>query len=262
MEERTLRCPNCGANTTNADNCEYCGSLLVRFVEKGIDLSKTSYTSNAEVFPGLIKELEQNIALQKQSDKFVATDIYRAVGQELYVLPSVLRTGKSDWFDKQNITLSNSKTGLVIALDFSTCVDEKSNADFNQKKEKQLALFKQLPCFELFTPHRCFYTDPWGVERKGIQYAIDFGEDAEGAARLISEIMIKVYGVPLDEGVEFYTNYGFANVEKSRKQVNASRGYGNYEYDDDEYDDDDDKLRPAWYHWVIVAIIILWWLFS
>ena len=88
-ELKSYTCPNCGANTTNADNCEYCGSLLVRFVEKGIDLSKTSYLSNTEVFPGLIKELKQNLAMQEQGDESTVTDIYRANSVKVnnYVCP-------------------------------------------------------------------------------------------------------------------------------------------------------------------------------
>ena len=39
MEANVIKCPNCGASSTNHTNCEYCGSLLVRFVDKGIDLS-------------------------------------------------------------------------------------------------------------------------------------------------------------------------------------------------------------------------------
>ena len=252
-ELKSYTCPNCGANTANIDNCEYCGSLLVRFVEKGIDFSKTSYTSNAEVFPGLIKELEQNLALQKQGDEGVVTDILRAVGKDesggIGFLSCVIRTGMSAWLDDQAITLSNSDKGLMIVLSFSTYVDEKSNADYNREMERRLALFKQLPCFELFTSHRCFFTDDGGDECKGIEYAIDFGQDAEGAARLISEIMAKVYGVPLDEDVEFYTNYGSDNVDKSRERLLAARtGEG--------------KSWPAWHYVVAGIIFIIWWLVS
>ena len=65
-ELKTFVCPNCGANTTNAQNCEYCGSLLVRFVEKGIDLSHTTYLNNDAVFPGLITQLKYNLKLQEK----------------------------------------------------------------------------------------------------------------------------------------------------------------------------------------------------
>lgn len=49
-ELKSYTCPNCGANTTDARNCEFCGSLLVRFVEKGIDLSQTTYLDDTETF--------------------------------------------------------------------------------------------------------------------------------------------------------------------------------------------------------------------
>ena len=60
MEMVSLKCPNCGANATNNQNCEYCGSLLVRFVDKGIDLSNTSYLDDSLVFPGLKEKLKEN----------------------------------------------------------------------------------------------------------------------------------------------------------------------------------------------------------
>ena len=50
MEANVIKCPNCGASSTNHTNCEYCGSLLVRFVDKGIDLSTTSYLTNDKVY--------------------------------------------------------------------------------------------------------------------------------------------------------------------------------------------------------------------
>lgn len=250
-ELKSYTCPNCGANTTNGDNCEYCGSLLVRFVEKGIDLSKTSYLSNTEVFPGLIKELEQNLAMQEQGDKATVTDIYRAngvKGNECCL--SVLRTGKCCWSDDQNILLSKSNKGLVIVLGFDTYVDtsDLDNVEFNKECERELNLFKQLPSYELFTPHNCFYTNDWGDKQKAIEYAIDFGEDAEGAARLISEILIKVYEVPLDENLEFYTNYGGNKVDESRRMMDESRG-NSYDGDDDD-DDNNGQSYPSWVYWV------------
>ena len=64
MELKSLVCPHCGANTTNMQNCEYCGSLLVRFVDKGIDISNTSYNNGDNIFPGLLTELRNNLTLQ------------------------------------------------------------------------------------------------------------------------------------------------------------------------------------------------------
>lgn len=230
MEERILKCPNCGANATNHDNCEYCGSLLVRFVSKGIDLSNTSYTSNTNVFPGLIQELKQNLTFQKQGSETTATDIHRSI-ENSYPgstggICSVLRPGCCCWQDNQYITLYKSNIGLIIVLDFSTYVDADTSEimNFNKESERKHELFKQLPCFNLFTSHRSFYTDDNGDKRKGCEYAIDFGEDAEGAARLISEIMTTVYGIPLDENIEYYTNYGQHNIDETRKNIEISRG--------------------------------------
>lgn len=53
-----LTCPNCGAAATNHKNCEYCNSLLVRFVEKGIEIDQSRYGKDAWVFPGLNEMLE------------------------------------------------------------------------------------------------------------------------------------------------------------------------------------------------------------
>lgn len=55
-----LNCPNCGAAAKNHKNCEYCGSLLIRFVEKGIELPQ-HYRNNNKVFSGLIDALKENL---------------------------------------------------------------------------------------------------------------------------------------------------------------------------------------------------------
>ena len=75
MEAKVIKCPNCGASSTNHTNCEYCGSLLVRFVDKGIDLTTTSYLTNDKVYEGLIDALQQNLERQELSDSIVETDI-------------------------------------------------------------------------------------------------------------------------------------------------------------------------------------------
>ena len=81
MENLTaINCPNCGAATTNHKNCEYCGSLLVRFVDKGIELAQTSYINNAKVLPGLIEKLTENLEIQKEDpNASVVTDVLRKV---------------------------------------------------------------------------------------------------------------------------------------------------------------------------------------
>ena len=227
MEEKLLKCPNCGANATNHQNCEYCGSLLVRFADKGIDLSKTTYMSNAEVFPGLIQHLQQNLRMQENSDEVVVTDIYGELGKEGdtggYIM-SVLQTGKCHWFDDQDINLGDGDIGFCISVGFCTVVDESDeNArNFNRLIDEQLARFERLECFPLFTPHACYGTDDNGYKRRIREYAIDFGKDVEGAARLISEILQKVMLIPLTERIEIFTNQGEA-IDQARKEAEKAR---------------------------------------
>ncbi len=223
MEERILKCPNCGANATNHQNCEYCGSLLVRFVDKGINLSNTSYTSDSEVFPGLIQHLQQNLKMQENTNESVATDIYRQLGKyergsNGYVM-SILRTGNCIWQDGQSIALGEGNQGFCVTIRFDTyrngfTSDENS---FNLQKNEEMARFEELDSFPLFTPHTS-YDDVWLRH----EYAIDFGKDVEGAARLISEVMQRVFQIPLTEEIEISTNQGNA-IEVARDQAHKKR---------------------------------------
>lgn len=62
-EIKTIVCPNCGANTTNHQNCEYCGSMLVRCYEMmdcnedGIDELLNDIRSQAYVSPLLCERV-------------------------------------------------------------------------------------------------------------------------------------------------------------------------------------------------------------
>jgi len=230
MEEKLLKCPNCGANATNHQNCEYCGSLLVRFVDKGIDLSKTTYTSNAEVFPGLIAELEQNLRLQESNPNVnVVTDIWREKEKVAKwtsgLLISVGRSGYSQWVDGKPINNSGEKTGLCICLNFEQALKNWARQDeevkMNEIKSSQIKKFKKLKCYSLFTYNSCKYevnVTPY----VSYEYAIDFGRDIEGAARLISEIMRNVLDVTSADNPEIKTNVG-EMIEISRKEEDEAR---------------------------------------
>ena len=247
-------CPNCGANTTNAHNCDYCGSLLVRFVERNIDLSGTSYLNNDKVIPGLIKHLEQNLLTQKNSEESVVTDIYAKINNG-FVCISVLRQGKALWMNNTRICISDQTDGLLVCFVFDPFSDsghENYNSEINQLERK----FKNLPSFDLFTPNRSYYTDNDGNKRKSSEYAIYFGHDAEGAARIISEVIEKVYGLNHDDNsIEIYTNSGHDNIEKSR-QAYDDNFYGRSSVDD-YYEEDEDSTFSIfgipWY-WLFAAI--------
>ena len=252
MELKVLKCPNCGANTTNAQNCEYCGSLLVRFVDKGIDLSKTSYTNDSATFPGLAEELKRNLQLQeKNPGEGVATDLWTLkadTGDSESIC--VLRSGKCVWMDDQEMNISDSKNGLIIDMNFDTLVDGNGNDDWSKKQMKNLEVFKKLDSFPLFTGHTYNHT-AYGQERYCREYAIDFGNDAEGAARLISEILQKVYGWTMNTNFDMYTEVGADNVQRARDNWLKAHGF--------EVQEESSFLEDYW--WVIAGLIG-WFLFK
>lgn len=225
MELKSLVCPHCGANTTNAQNCEYCGSLLVRFVDKGIDISNTSYLSGICEYPGLLTELNNNLRLQAENpNKCVFTDIcwIESDGRSGYV--GIGTSGLIDWSDSSPINLGSKEGGLIVGLEFSTFVDEKTNKDYNQKMDRQLSKFKQLKSFPLFTSHYSSFTGTHGEKEYGREYAIDFGKDAEGAAALISEILSEVIGLNPTDNYDIFTNAGNA-IDQARKSWNNAHGF-------------------------------------
>ena len=208
MEVKTLVCPNCGANTTNTENCEYCNSLLVRFVDKGIDISNTSYLSEECAFPAIVTNLKQNLELQvKYPHEFVVTDIYWGCKRRQYKLMCVLQSGKCNWSDGTPIRLGSNDGGLIVVIGF----------DDNHEKNL-IAKFKSLPSFPLFA---CHLSKSLGDSYT--EYAIDFGKDTDGAAKLISEILLQVYGLKPEDEYFVFTNVG-GEVEKSRKAFNDKHG--------------------------------------
>ena len=198
-----IKCPNCGASSTNHTNCEYCGSLLVRFVDKGIDLSTTGYLTNDKVYAGLIDALKQNLDRQELSDSAVETCIcYKSsptvkLSRKRHGVATVFRSGSTTWSDGDPIKLGDKNRGLVIKFSFD--IHAEGNDISDERIEKQHLEFKTLGSFPLFSFHSGIYVRPGSSIRfRSQEYAIDFGQDIEGAARLISEVLSKVYGIPED----------------------------------------------------------------
>ena len=229
MEHKSLVCPHCGANTTNLKNCEYCGSLFVRFVDQGIDISDTSYLSEGCKFPELENHLRRNLQMQLGNpEESVVTDIFwkttwknNAMSESI----SVLRSGYAGWHDDTQIRLGNLDAGLIIVLSFDNYVNEWTEARkrFNQDENERLAKFKQLRSFPLFDSH----STTTGFDSKTTrEYAIDFGKDAEGAAKLISEILTEVYDLKPTDNYDIFTNVGVENTEKARNEWFRANGMG------------------------------------
>lgn len=228
MEVKTVVCPHCGANTTNTVNCDYCGSLFVRFADNGIDISNTSYLSGNIAFPELISEFKENLRLQKvnQTDFGVATiikmpklfcqeekdaTIIEWENAEIFVVKS----GRMLWLDHTQIELGRLEGGICIVVAFHD--DVKSRKFKLTERHKK---FKQLSSFSLFT-HKNFtsYDEDGAVTGVADQYAIDFGQDAEGAAILVSEIMEKVYDIKPTDDYGIFTGVGTDPTERAEHWV-------------------------------------------
>lgn len=265
---KVVKCPNCGANATNLSNCEYCGSLLVRFVEKKIDLSHTTYLNDVETYPGLINALKLNLQLQESTnEEGVATDIVGPVthndtGRDY--IGCVLRNGYINFLDGSSAP-SKSKKGICINFSFSSYLDRGYEL-FNAINEEQRKRFKTLDCYPLFIEHISFYTDELGYDRKCHEYFIDFGKDAEGASRLISKVLKDVLEIPFDANIEYYTNAGYDNIEEARRKINAEI-YGTSDSDSNSNNDIwrwlvGDNSTANILAWIVSVIFILYWLLS
>lgn len=233
-EIKTYTCPNCGAQITNTRNCEYCGSLLVRFAVHGIDATKTEYMKDDYVFPGLKEELEKNLKLRKEHPSMsVVTDIFKKKSDGTMLAISILNCNKSAWQDGTLRDLESSESGLRINLEFCKYNDssfwkliDSSYKKHNDRRDSELSKFKKLDSFPLFTSHyNQNFKDSSGDEKYGYEYAIDFGEDAEGAARLVSEILTKVNGVSVEENVDIFTNVGNDNIDTARNNWYKNHGF-------------------------------------
>lgn len=200
---RTIECPNCGAPATNLQNCNFCGSLLVRFADKGIDLSGTSYLDNTAVLPGLVNQLERNLSIQKTGVN-AGTDMY--IEDEQFVsgktgLCFVSAAHFMGYQDDQKVFPQASGVSLATMFSFKIYKDP-SIAPLEIERHKK---FKELTSFPLFTTH-AISGDDNGYDYVWYEYAIDFGEDALGAAKLISEVANKVYNWDLSKPLEYYTD--------------------------------------------------------
>jgi hypothetical protein len=176
---KVVNCPNCGAASSDSNNCEFCGSLFVRAEKLGYDLSSLNkeeiYNSNTK----LCKELEHNIRLQKEYDcDCFSTQIFRS---------------KTDWEE-----LNEPIDGVISIMnaDFSTSKRSKRGSISLDISSHSLSMvewekFLELPEFVLFEK----IDEDW--------YKMEFGEDVHGAAYLTSKILTEVLGFDLNKAFYF-----------------------------------------------------------
>jgi len=186
-------CPNCGAQITNLQNCEFCGSLLIRLQQQGINIEQAGYKDENKVFKGLVGALKQNLELQKATnlnEKNVLTEII----YDDYCIGNVANAGLNSSSGERffpNIK-DGEKNHLVVGFKFS------------EETKDGLRRFRNLDIYELFKEKVGFDDD----NNKFYEYVIDFGADAEGAAHLLSKIIHEVEAIPYDAMIDYYTNSG------------------------------------------------------
>lgn len=169
-------CPNCGANTTNRVHCDYCGSVLVRFVDHGISIDSNKYGRSAKAIDGLEEALSGNLLMQETcgENEYVITNM--TADLEVLRVQFIQSDAASIGTTGVNPLKNATKGNIALRVPFAVRSDDYATM-MNAKDE--LNTFKQLDCFSLFTPQQY---------EGGIAYYIDFGTDTLTAAQVFTQI--------------------------------------------------------------------------
>ncbi len=225
MEAQAIKCPNCGANATNHQNCEYCGSLLVRFIDKQIALDENKYGGKSVKLKGLEAALRRNLEEQERTygRNHVRTNIIcSSFGLELDVTNPKSQTEvyvPNEYFESSKCTLRISPTyqcktdeqALVICVRFYEITDKTvlvadqmshggEYERFNNYNYKAHERFKNLDIFKLFTLQIddlvvCSKIGFGTKTGKVYQYYLNFGKDVEGAAAIITQYLSSSFSI-------------------------------------------------------------------
>ncbi len=178
---KTIQCPSCGAVATNMKNCEFCGSLFVRYPDLNIssnNLISDKGQFNGFIFPGLKDQLQKNLSSQNELNFFVT----EVVMENQVLIQVVASNGVGDLLKLE----TPSYPGLSVHMPFTP--------DQNYRYKK----FINLDESKLFT-------HSYNEEIKCNDYIIDFGNDVLGAAYLVSKILTEVDGVSTDTLLHYET---------------------------------------------------------
>lgn len=177
-EVKTVICPNCGARTHNLHNCDFCGSLLVRYTDNGQVVDETVFGNNVNVIPGLIEELKNNLSLQEiRGDNQIVVTTIRDNTYNTWV--QVIESDKCNYGTTAPVSPFPSAPlpSVALRLVFEIRSDDPNEAAFERQR---LASFKQASYFFMFTPQNHI---------TGVYYYLDFGFDAENAAKILTSIL-------------------------------------------------------------------------
>lgn len=228
MEVKTIVCPNCGANVTNLKNCEYCGSILVRYIDKGVAIDEKIYGKNVLVIPGLEEELKKNLSLQeiRGENQLVITTMAISDRRGYQILESVkCNFGTS----VPTSPFPNAETpSIALRVVFET---RSTNPEEAAEEKRRLQAFKQNNYFFMFTPQSHI---------KGMYYYIDFGSDVENAVKVISAIVNENINIAT-------TNFAFDTILIDEKDTKSYSGI---------LVDDNIRKRTIW-GWIAAGIAFI-----
>ena len=204
----TITCPNCGANPTNRRNCEYCGSMLIRFADKNITIDDNKYGKKAKIIPGLESALKSNLAIQKNPiDNIIPITELSSPNGCYQILPANEAT-----FDISAANpYTDGSTGIVLRLPFLV---RSSKSTVAHNAQYALNVFRNMDCFQLF--------DKVDVE-SGYYYLLNCGEDFETASRMLSTILAEIDGASYFQCVthtvekEILTKDKYGNITKKNE---------------------------------------------
>ena len=206
----TIVCPNCGANTTNRKNCEYCGSVLVRFVDQNVAIDQNVFGKNALSFSSVATALKKNLEMQNDLSPtdVVLTEIMngrKTPDPDIWVYGGNVTSETRYCFSARhcfNIADANipSSSEPRLILCFTTPVGN-SKSMFKRSCYANLFSSADIP----------IYLDKDGtlrmIEKIGEKgrpfnrdlYYLDMGQDYESATKIITDIYQTIYGVSEDE---------------------------------------------------------------
>jgi hypothetical protein len=183
---KTIQCPSCGAAATNLQNCEFCGSLFVRYVDNNLSLEIINDKSKVdnEIISGLEDFLQDTVLRQKEfvskyrdfnSGEFIATTIGKTTDDYAILIGNI-----GTHTDFSSVRWIQNGLGVFLQFSAEDEFDGKSCLFFLEKFKKidEFKLFKNVSQNEFC---QCFL--------------LDCVYDIKGAAYISTKIAKEVFGI-------------------------------------------------------------------
>lgn len=202
---KTVVCPNCGANATNLQNCEYCGSMLVRCC----DMIENKTDEIAELLDEIRNKTYVSPLLQKQ----VGKAIQLSKKHNTKITTSFFFCHTREWQHNVDITISPSGEMAQLTIIFN----------MNSPHEEQMyeEAFSTKPFSKLFT-HKQILTQ--------MLCSMDIDKNERVIASFVKYILNKIFlergdnrvnwkirGVVNGRRVEFVPNTTMVDINHYRR---------------------------------------------